>query len=307
MPEIFKLKDELPAIIEKVLSSFGKEDIANHIGAHPLPSKTQVAEILDDFFAILFPGYYGRQDLTWENMKFHIGLKIDELFAKLVREFWKAIRHECKRLGSACAHCDETSEREALALLEKIPALRTLLAEDVQAAFDGDPAAKSYDEVIISYPAIVAIATHRIAHEIHLRKIPLIPRIMSELAHGRTGIDIHPGAQIGRRFFIDHGTGVVVGETTQIGDDVKIYQGVTLGALSFPKDACGKLMRGVKRHPTIQDKVTIYSGATILGGDTVIGKGAVIGGNVWLTHSVDAGTRVIFSDPQLKFHNAEHG
>ncbi|MBM3211702.1 serine acetyltransferase, partial [Candidatus Poribacteria bacterium] len=161
--------------------------------------------------------------------------------------------------------------------------------------------AKSLDEIIFSYPGIVAITTYRIAHEIHIQGIPMLPRIMTEYAHGITGIDIHPGATIGRSFFIDHGTGVVIGETTEIGDRVKLYQGVTLGALSFPKDSTGALVRGRKRHPTIEDDVTIYSGATILGGDTVIGKNSVIGGNVWLVESVPPGTRVTIEEPQLVY------
>ena len=301
MSDVFRMRDKVPGVVEKILETYDKDEIANHIGSSPLPSREVVAEITQDFFSVLFPGYFGRQDLTWSNLAYHIGVKIDELYAKLTREFWKAIRHECKRLGSLCSHCNEASEVQTLALLGKIPALRELLAEDVQAALDGDPAAKSFDEIIIGYPCIIAISTYRVAHEMHLLGIPLIPRMMTELAHGRTGIDIHPGATIGRRFFIDHGTGVVIGETTKIGDDVKVYQGVTLGALSFPKDARGKLLRGIKRHPTLEDKTTIYSGATLLGGDTVIGKGSVVGGNVWLTHSVAPGTKVIIEEPNLKF------
>jgi serine O-acetyltransferase len=177
--------------------------------------------------------------------------------------------------------------------------LRRQLAEDVQAGYDGDPAAKSTDEVIFAYPAIYAISVYRIAHELSNNGIPLLPRIMTEFAHSKTGIDIHPGARIGRGFFIDHGTGVVIGETTIIGDNVKVYQGVTIGAMSFAKDEEGQMVRGRKRHPTIEDNVVIYSGATILGGETIIGEGSIIGGNVWLTHSVPPGTRVIISEPEL--------
>jgi len=299
------LRDKLPRVVDAVLASCDKSGIANHIGASQLPSRAVVAEIMDDLLMVLFPGYFGDQDLTWANLGYQLGRKIDALYGKLTQEFWKAIRHECKRLGDSCRHCDEASRREAYALLEKIPALRRLLAEDVQAAYDGDPAAKSFDEIIISYPGLFAIATFRVAHEICLQGIPLIARMMTELAHSRTGIDIHPGAQIGRRFFIDHGTGVVIGETTEIGDDVKIYQGVTLGALSFPKDACGKLVRGAKRHPTIENRVTIYSGATILGGKTVIGEGSTVGGNVWLTEPVPAQTKVIIEAPELRFRQRE--
>jgi len=198
----------------------------------------------------------------------------------------------------------EHSSESVLRLLRRIPELRRLLWLDVQAAYDGDPAAKSHEEVMLSYPCITAIATYRVAHELYESGIPLIPRMMTEWAHSETGIDIHPGAKIGERFFIDHGTGVVIGETTTIGNDVKMYQGVTLGALSFPKGPDGKVVKGGKRHPDIEDGVTIYAEATILGGDTRIGKGSVIGGNVWLTSSVPPGTKVTVT-PKLEFQERE--
>jgi serine O-acetyltransferase len=179
-----------------------------------------------------------------------------------------------------------------MGLLSKIPEVREFLSKDVEAAYEGDPAAGTNEEIIVCYPFVEAIATHRIAHELYSIGLPLVPRIMSEWAHQQTGIDIHPGAKIGSYFFIDHGTGVVIGETAEIGDHVKIYQGVTLGALSFPRDPDGKIVKGGKRHPTIEDRVTIYSGATILGGDTVIGEGSVIGANAWVTASVEPGTKV---------------
>lgn len=182
-------------------------------------------------------------------------------------------------------------------LIARLPAVRSLAAEDVEAAFDGDPAAKSYAEIVSAYPSVWATANYRLAHELHRLGVPLLPRIMAEHAHARTGIDIHPGAQIGQRFFIDHGTGVVIGETVEIGDRCVIYQGVTLGALAPRK---GQLLRGVKRHPTLEDDVTIYAGATILGGETVIGRGTVIGGNVWLTHSVPACSKVQIESPRLQ-------
>ena len=185
-------------------------------------------------------------------------------------------------------------------LLNQVPQIREYLKSDVIAAFDGDPAAKSYEEIIISYPCIMAIATHRIAHELYLKDVPLIPRIMAECAHSATGIDIHPGAKIGKSFFIDHGTGVVIGETSIIGENVKIYQGTTLGALSFPKDERGRIIKGGKRHPTIEDNVTIYAEATILG-DVVIGKNSVIGGNVWIKESVPENVVVTAESGGLKF------
>jgi serine O-acetyltransferase len=192
-------------------------------------------------------------------------------------------------------------QKDALTLLKKLKDLRKSLAEDIRAAYQGDPAAKSFDEIIFSYPGILAIAIYRLAHELHLQEVPIIPRMMTEYAHSVTGIDIHPGALIGGHFFIDHGTGVVIGETTVIGDNVRIYQGVTLGALSLPMEEKGEMLRKMKRHPTIEDHVTIYAGATILGGETVIGAGSVIGGNVWLTRSVPSGTTVMIEPPKLKY------
>ena len=195
---------------------------------------------------------------------------------------------------------EERAHREIEIFFSKLPMVREMLEYDVQAAFDGDPAAKSLDEIIFSYPCLVAISIYRLAHELFEQGIPLIPRMMTEYAHSITGIDIHPGARIGKSFFIDHGTGVVIGETCEIGNNVKLYQGVTLGALSFPKDERGKIIRGVKRHPTIEDDVTIYAGATILGGQTIIGKGSVVGGNVWLTHSIPPYTKVTIEEPRLR-------
>jgi serine O-acetyltransferase len=193
------------------------------------------------------------------------------------------------------------AEEAAYAFLESIPRIRKMLAKDIQAAYDGDPAASCIDEIILSYPAAYAITAYRAAHEFYENGVLLLPRMLTELAHARTGIDIHPGAQIGESFFIDHGTGVVIGETTVIGNKVKLYQGVTLGALSFPKDEKGRLLRGNKRHPTIEDNVVIYAGATILGGDTVIGEGSIIGGNVWLTESVPPGSRVVQAEAKPRF------
>ncbi len=188
----------------------------------------------------------------------------------------------------------------ATGLLETLPAIADMVADDVRAAFDGDPAATGFDEIILAYPGVMAIFTYRVAHALHVAGVPLIPRMLTEFAHLETGVDIHPGARIGRSFFIDHGTGIVIGETTDIGNNVKLYQGVTLGALSFPKNERGELIRGTKRHPTVEDDVVIYAGATILGGKTVVGRGSVIGGSVWLTASVPPGTRVTLQGDQLK-------
>ena len=209
-----------------------------------------------------------------------------------------AIRHDCRRMLQPCTNCEERSHRLALAFIETLPQVTATLATDIRATLAGDPATQSPDEVIFCYPGLLAISIYRIAHELYLLKVPIIPRIMTEHAHSLTGIDIHPGATIGPGFFIDHGTGVVIGETTIIGKDVRLYQGVTLGALSLPRDA-GEKLRFIKRHPTIEDNVIIYANSTILGGDTVIGANAIIGGNIWLTESVQAGLKVMLKRPEL--------
>ncbi len=267
----------------------------------PLPSYDAAKDLIASLRSLLFPGYYGGQGVHPDLMEEYLAEVAERTFALLSNQIARCFRHNCRKLHQVCDSCRSQGERHALALVDKLPRLREWLEEDVKAAFDGDPAAKSYDEVIFSYPGLRAVMVYRVAHELFVQEVPLLPRLMSEIAHADTGIDIHPGATIGRRFFIDHGTGVVVGETTIIGDDVKLYQGVTLGALSFPKDACGALVRGTKRHPTLEDGVTVYAGATILGGATTIGRGSVIGGNVWITNSVPAGTKVIMEPPDLKF------
>jgi len=294
------LRGKLPNIVGSVFDSYQQIPTTRNIGESPLPSKSAIIDILEGVRDILFPGYYGTSGLCWENVRYFIGSKIDDLFIELSEEISKSIKHECKETGHVCIECMDKAEQYTVDFFGKIPELRDLLADDVQAAYDGDPAAKSLDEIIFSYPGMFAITTYRIAHELQVQGVPLLPRIMTEYAHGVTGIDIHPGARIGRSFFIDHGTGVVIGETCEIGDRVRIYQGVTLGALSVPKDGTGPSMRGRKRHPTIEDDVTIYAEATILGGETVIGKGSEIGGNVWLVESVPPGTKITMEKPELR-------
>jgi len=295
------LRQKLPDIVEGIYNSYYQTPSTRNIGESPLPSKQSVIDILELIREILFPGYYGAAGLCWENIRYFIGSKLDQLFVSLSSEISKSFRHECKETGHVCVDCIDRASHHCVEFLDKIPNIRQMLLDDVQAAYDGDPAAKSLDEIIFSYPGMMAITTYRIAHALHSQGVPLIPRIMTEYAHGVTGVDIHPGAKIGKSFFIDHGTGVVIGETCEIGNRVKLYQGVTLGALSFPKDDSGAIIRGRKRHPTIEDDVTIYAAATILGGDTVIGKGSTIGGNVWLIHSVPPGTKVTLEAPQLRF------
>ena len=233
-----------------------------------------------------------------------MGQSTTVIFDLLSEQICHSIRHDCLRYDQPCSECDEQGYRLSLQFLEAIPALRKSLAADVRATYDGDPAAQSYDEVIFSYPGIMAITVYRIAHLLLHLGVPLLPRIMTEYAHSTTGIDIHPAAKIGQSFVIDHGTGVVIGETTEIGNNVRIYQGVTLGAMSIPKGASDEF-RGRKRHPTIEDDVIIYSGATILGGKTIIGARSVIGGNVWLTESVPPDTTVVIETPRLIYKSKE--
>ena len=298
-------KGRLPEIVNALVESCHDEETIEHIDAVAIPYQGSVIELVEDIRDLLYPGYFGNQEVDRDYLPYHIGSEVNVIFEKLSQQIARAIRHECLRTDIICTHCLNRGQAEAVFFLEKTPRLRKTLAGDVKAAYNGDPAARSVDEIVFSYPAIMAITTYRIAHELHIRSIPLLPRIMTEYAHSVTGIDIHPGATIGENFFIDHGTGVVIGETTQIGNNVRIYQGVTLGAHSFLTEPDGSLKRGYKRHPTIEDDVIIYSGATILGGDTVIGAGSIIGGNVWLTHSVPPGSNVVIEEPQLRIMTPE--
>ena len=296
---------QIGEIVDDVLKSYEQHGVLEHLATKPMPSREAVISILEGLQAVLFPLHFSPRKLDRGNITYYIGDTVDGILTLLAEQIAKSFQHECPDPGrrhEACDACMGRGRRETAAFLAKIPALRDMLAGDMQAAYDGDPAAKSFDEIVFSYPGFHAIVVYRIAHELHLQQVPLVPRIMTEHAHSATGVDIHPGAAIGHSFFIDHGTGVVIGETTEIGDNVKIYQGVTLGALSFPKDAQGNIIRNRKRHPTIEDNVTIYSGATILGA-TVIGKGAVIGGNVWLTGPIPPGTKVVIDRPRLVYEN----
>jgi len=287
-----KLTDEkIGNLVGEIAQTYKGDSGINFIDASNLPVRGKILEILDLLFELLFPGYTGKRTVTKSNINFIIGDILCQVYTELSEQVERAYKYRCRMEQCDSSDCRTMSERVSQHFLAQLPSIRELLKGDVGAAFDGDPAAKSYEEIVISYPCIIAIATYRIAHELYLKEVPLIPRIMTECAHTKTGIDIHPGAKIGKNFFIDHGTGVVIGETTVIGDNVKIYQGATLGALSFPKDERGKIIKGGKRHPTIEDNVTIYAEATILG-DVVIGKGTVIGGNVWIKESVPSGVTV---------------
>lgn len=292
-------EEKIPEIIDEIVATYDRVSKINHLGLRSLPSREAVSEIIDGLKEILYPGYFGRRNFTRQNIRYHIGDRIYQVYRLLTEQIYLSIIHGCRRTDGECDHCDRLAAALAEEFMRRLPRLRELLEGDVQAAYEGDPAAKSLEEIIFSYPGLEAITVYRVAHEMYEMKVPLLPRIMTEIAHSATGVDIHPGARINERFFIDHGTGVVIGETTEIGNDVKIYQGVTLGAMSFPKDETGQLIRGKKRHPTIEDNVTIYSGATLLGGDTVVGKGSTIGGNVWLTHCVPPNSTVVIEDPAL--------
>ena len=277
---------------ELVESYSGEGTKIHHLDRRPLPSHEAVIGALDAMQELLFPGYAGTQGLTGASLRLHVEARMAWLYETLSEQISRAINHG-QKLGDDCAITDRQATECAEDFLSRLPSLRATLATDVKAAYDGDPAASCYDEIIFSYPGIYAVMTYRLAHELHELRVPLIPRIMTEHAHHRTGIDVHPGTRVGSGFFIDHGTGVVIGGTAVIGNNVKLYQGVTLGAFSFDKDAAGGLVRNTKRHPTLEDDVVVYAGATILGGDTVIGRGSVIGGNVWLTHGVPPYTRVL--------------
>ena len=256
-----------------------------------LPSRRVIGTVVESLRAILFPGYFGFSDHGQDSIRFHVGSALDHLRIELREQIKRGLCFSCEEDQSCLPFCDRKARELTGEFLRSLPGVQRTLATDVRAAFDGDPAAANPDEVIFSYPGILAITSYRLAHELFRLGVPIIPRMITEAAHSATGIDIHPGAAIGESFFIDHGTGVVIGETCIIGRRVRIYQGVTLGAKSFPVDGEGKPVRGIARHPVVEDDVTIYSGATILGRVT-IGRGSVIGGNVWLVHSVPPETRI---------------
>ena len=324
----FRRKAELSDITDRIVDTYCNVADINHLGHCPLPSPKVVVSLVDDLFEVLYPGYRRRQSLHLGNVTYYVGDLIDTLHDVLTEQIARALRHEAMRqsrvVGSDPADetagvADETDESDesdipcrdrdfeaeaqtiTLAFLSSLPDLRAILATDVHAAFDGDPAAMSLDEIIFCYPGLEAITVYRIANRLHSLGVPLIPRIMSEWVHNRTGIDLHPAATIGPSFFIDHGTGVVIGGTCEIAENVKLYQGVTLGALSFPKDAEGKLVRGQKRHPTIERGVVVYANATVLGGETIVGANSVIGASVSLMKSVPPNTLVTIEKPQLRF------
>ncbi len=292
----------IDGVVEALLASYRGDPRGQRIGRRFLPSREEIIATARLFFEVFYPGYYGRQDLTADTLRYHLGTLLSTLRQKLAHQIEQCLcfTAESEGLPEDLPGCGEHAVKMADRLIAKIPSLRATLLVDVQAAVDGDPAASSLDEVILSYPGLMAVTVHRVAHELWEMGVPLMPRIMSEWAHAQSGADIHPGATIGPRFFTDHATGVVVGGPSHLGADVKMYQGVTLGALSHPRDENGRVIRNVKRHPTVEDGVTLYANATVLGGGTVIGEGSVLGGSVFVTRSVPPGSRVAMKPPELR-------
>ncbi|MDB4966197.1 MAG: Serine O-acetyltransferase [Myxococcales bacterium] len=273
-------------IAAQLVASYAADAPLSIAPGHELPSPREVEAAVVDLRELLFPGFTGGvRGSHGVSLKAHVEARLAQVRVRVNEQVYRGLHHRCRAAGADCGPCQSAAERITDGLLMSLPALRTLLMTDVRAAFEGDPAATGADEVVFSYPGIAAICVYRIAHRLYQLGAAIVPRMMTELAHSETGIDIHPAATIGEGFFIDHGTGVVIGETTVIGNRVRIYQGVTLGALSLPTSKV-RALASAKRHPTIEDDVIIYANATILGGDTVIGRGAVVGGNSWITESV---------------------
>jgi len=292
----FKHKERIPKLTTELIDSYRSSTTGmDHIDFEELPSRSDMIELIHDLMVLLFPGYFGPKRPNRHNLSHFVGSRLESVYERLTTQLYLGLRHRCTLQNPNCDSCEELAERIALSLLTTLPTLRIILATDVHAALDGDPAARSFDEIIYCYPGIYAVAVYRLANHLHREGALILPRFMTEYAHRQTGCDIHPGATIGERFFIDHATGVVIGETTTIGRNVRLYQGVTLGSLRFPRDEHGNLIRDEKRHPTLEDDVIVYASATILGGETMIGSGAVIGGNTWITSSVPSGAKVIAS------------
>jgi serine O-acetyltransferase len=292
----------LGQVAGELLDSYLGDERARRISQRYLPSREAIVEILESVLDLMYPGYFGRQDLNAGNLTQHVEQMAAALVPKLEREMEHCLCYgrEREAVPPEFGECAPRAHELAEIFLRRLPEIRGLLIRDVQAAFDGDPAALNLDEIILAYPGVLAVSVYRIAHALYDLGVPMMARIMTEWAHSKTGCDIHPGATIGAAFFIDHATGVVIGETTHIGDGVKIYQGVTLGALSLPRDANGHIIRGKKRHPTVENGSTLYANATVLGGQTVVGADSVIGGSVFLTHSVPPRSRVSLKEPELR-------
>ncbi|MDD7794424.1 serine O-acetyltransferase [Clostridium sp. 'White wine YQ'] len=290
-------------LISEIATSYRQNTVFSVYESANLPNRSEIIEILQELRQLIFPGFFQSKRLTDSTIEYYIGDLLISIQEKLHKQVKLALQYKHKSdYGNDEELIEEKTNKICMTFIKSIPKIQEYIVTDVQAAYDGDPAAGDIEQVIFSYPGVFAISIYRIAHELDKLAVPYIPRIMTEYAHGKTGIDINAGAEIGKYFFIDHGTGVVIGQTCIIGEYVKIYQGVTLGALSTRG---GQALEGVRRHPTIEDNVTIYSGATILGGETIIGKNSVIGGNAFITQSVPADTRVSVKNPELKFRNSK--
>ncbi|GAC1302740.1 MAG: serine acetyltransferase [Steroidobacteraceae bacterium] len=290
------------SLVEDLLHSYLTDERARRIAHRYLPSREAIVAILEAVIDLMYPGYFGRRDLTEENLAAHVAQMVAALVPRIEREIEHCLCYGRERdtVRPEIGECAPRARELTQIFLHRLPQIRTLLLSDVQAAFDGDPAATNLDEVVLAYPGLLAVSVYRIAHALYDMGVPMMARIMTEWAHSKTGCDIHPGAKIGAGFFIDHATGVVIGETSDIGEGVKLYQGVTLGAVSFPRDATGQIIRGKKRHPTVERGATLYANATVLGGQTVVGEDSVIGGSVFLTRSVPPRSRVSLKEPELR-------
>lgn len=297
-PDLFS--EDISSVVRRVVISCINDGSFCRTSQKPNVSQECVVEVINHARRLIFPGYFSHARFSPVDLHLALEREGTDLFSKLSDTVAFCFKHKCLEDGRVCAQCLERARKTAIRFFDSLPELRATLLTDVRAALEGDPAAKSYDEVIMSYPGLQAITIYRMAHRLYEMNVPLLPRIMTEYAHSLTGIDIHPGATIGRSFFIDHGTGVVIGETTEIGNRVRIYQGVTLGALSLPRDKID-LFRDKKRHPTIEDDVVIYANATILGPEAIIGARSIIGGNVWITERVPPDTKVMLKRPELVY------
>ena len=304
VPQAEATSSALDELTGALLASYAGDERARRIAQRYLPSREAIVEILEAVLDLMYPGYFGRRDLNEENLGAHVAQSVAALAPKIEREMEHCLcygrEREREAARSDLGECAPRARELTEVFLRRLPDIRRLLLGDVQAAFDGDPAATNLDEVVLAYPGLLAVSVYRVAHALYDLGVPMMARIMTEWAHSKTGCDIHPGAKIGAAFFIDHATGVVIGETTDIGEGVKLYQGVTLGALSFPRDAAGHLIRGKKRHPTVERGATLYANATVLGGQTVVGADSVVGGSVFLTHSVPPRSRVSLKEPELR-------
>lgn len=296
-----EFNEVLPDIVNAIMYNYTQSDLLLGKSKKTLPARNIIIEILNDLKKLMFPGYFSTELLEVGNASYYIGQMLSNLHTKMKKQIALALAYDKEESVSALSpEIQEQAENICFTFFNEVPSIQELLLLDIQAGYDGDPAADSREQIIFSYPGFYAVFVYRIAHELYKMNVPFIPRIMTEHAHSKTGIDINSGATIGRYFFMDHGTGIVIGETTIIGDYVKLYQGVTLGALSTRG---GQHLAGIKRHPTIEDRVTIYSNATILGGETVIGKDSVIGGGAFITNSIPECTRVSVTPPDLAIKN----